>query len=270
MAYPLHKIANIIHAETAGQLPSVEISRLLTDSRKLIYPNKTLFFALSGAANNGMFFIEELYQNGVRAFVVNKSFAAEVNYTGAFFLIVEDVMAALQQLASYHRLQFNIPVIGITGSNGKTIVKEWLNHVLSPEYDIVRSPKSYNSQVGVPLSVWQINSHNTLGIFEAGISLPGEMEKLEKIIQPTLGIFTFIGEAHAEGFESMQQKAEEKIKLFKNCGLLIYCEDEEVVSSAVKKLFRVVIKLCKPLPGEKAAGLRFRLKIYNTTIRLQP
>ena len=260
MAYPLHKIANIIHAETAGQLPSVEISRLLTDSRKLIYPNKTLFFALSGAANNGMFFIEELYQNGVRAFVVNKSFAAEANYTGAFFLIVEDVMAALQQLASYHRLQFNIPVIGITGSNGKTIVKEWLNHVLSPEYDIVRSPKSYNSQVGVPLSVWQINSHNTLGIFEAGISLPGEMEKLEKIIQPTLGIFTFIGEAHAEGFESMQQKAEEKIKLFKNCGLLIYCEDEEVVSSAVKKIISGGNKALQTFTWGKSSRASVRVK----------
>ena len=258
MAYPLHKIANIINAKTAGQLPSVEISRLLTDSRKLIYPDKTLFFALSGVANNGMFFIAELYQNGVRAFVVDKSFDAEEKYTGAFFLMVEDVMAALQQLAGYHRLQFNIPVIGITGSNGKTIVKEWLNHVLSPEFDIVRSPKSYNSQVGVPLSVWQINSHNTLGIFEAGISLPGEMEKLEKIIQPTLGIFTFIGEAHAEGFESMQQKAEEKIKLFKSCGLLFYCEDEEIISNAVKKYISGGNKALQTFTWEKAAGLRFR------------
>lgn len=234
MEYPLHQIARIIHAETQHPLPSAEISRLLTDSRKLIYPAKTLFFALPGAANNGALYIDELFQNGVRAFVVSKSFAVLDKWKDAAFLQVDEVLKALQQLAAFHRQKYQFPVIGITGSNGKTIVKEWLNHLLSPEFDIVRSPKSYNSQVGAPLSVWQMNSSHTLGIFEAGISLPGEMEKLEKIIQPTIGIFTFIGEAHAEGFESMQQKAEEKLKLFKNSELLFYCHDETLISQAVQ------------------------------------
>ncbi len=235
MAYPLNKIAGIIKAETQGPLPGVEISRLLTDSRKLVFPEQTLFFALPGITLNGAFFIDELYQNGVRSFVVHTSFVPHANYPAATFLKVDDVLIALQQLAGYHRHQFNIPVIGITGSNGKTIVKEWLNHLLAPEFDIVRSPKSYNSQIGVPLSVWQMNPNHTLGIFEAGISRPGEMDKLEKIIQPQWGVFTFMGEAHAEGFENMLQKAEEKLRLFKNSQLLFYCEDEEVIAQAVEK-----------------------------------
>ncbi len=139
--------------------------------------------------------------------------------------MVKDTLSALQQLAAYHRQQFNIPVIGITGSNGKTIVKEWLYQLLNEDFNIVRSPKSYNSQIGVPLSVWQMNEHNTLAIFEAGISKPGEMEKLENIIRPTIGVLTNIGEAHGEGFSSADEKAKEKIKLFASCPAIVHSKD---------------------------------------------
>ena len=146
-------------------------------------------------------------------------------YPDANFILVENTLDALQHLASYHRKQFNFPVIGITGSNGKTIVKEWLYQLLHKDYNIVRSPKSYNSQIGVPLSVWQMNEQHSLAIFEAGISQPGEMEKLEEIIQPTIGILTNIGEAHSEGFNSFTEKALEKIKLFRHCKKIIYNKD---------------------------------------------
>ena len=214
MNYSISHIASIISAQipaTAGAL----IEHLLTDSRKVYAPASSLFFALSGARRDGHQFIPELYKRGIRNFVVNHKVSKE-DYPDAVFLVVKDSLVALQQLAAHHRRQFNIPVIGITGSNGKTIVKEWLYQLLQEEYNIVRSPKSYNSQIGVPLSVWQINQQNTLGIFEAGVSQPGEMEQLEKIIQPTIGVLTNIGEAHSEGFESLQQKELEKRLLFKN------------------------------------------------------
>ena len=147
----------------------------------------------------------------------------------------------MQQLAAFHRKQFDIPVIGITGSNGKTIVKEWLYQLLHENFNIVRSPKSYNSQIGVPFSVWEMNKQHTLGIFEAGISQPGEMEKLNEIIQPTIGILTNIGEAHSEGFESMDQKVEEKIKLFTNAELVIYCSDEWLADKAIVLKYESVI-----------------------------
>ncbi len=235
MAYSLHEIASIINAEQGTAFPAQPVEYLLTDSRKLVFPGTTLFFALPGISGNGTDFIEGLYERGLRSFVVPENFSGFSKFPGAFFLKVKDVLDALQQLAAYHRSRFTIPVIGITGSNGKTIVKEWLNHLLSPGFDIVRSPKSYNSQVGVPLSVWQMNAGNTLGIFEAGISRPGEMEKLQRIIQPGLGVFTFIGEAHAEGFSSMQQKIEEKLKLFSQAGILFYCTDEKLLDGVVKK-----------------------------------
>ena len=199
------------------------IQHLLIDSRRLDVAGKTLFFALLSHRNDGHKYIEDLYQNGVRAFVVGRM--PEMVHPDACYIVVPDVLKALQQLASYHRSQFDIPVIGITGSNGKTIVKEWLAQLLSPDYNLVRSPKSYNSQVGVPLSVWQMNGTHQMGIFEAGISKPDEMMALQKIIKPTIGIFTNIGQAHEENFISFMQKAGEKLNLFTQAETLVYCMD---------------------------------------------
>jgi alanine racemase len=195
------------------------ISNLLTDSRRISNAPEGLFFALSGR-RNGHEFIAEAYAAGVRNFVVKQG--AEIILPEANFLIVKDVLAALQKLAAYHRSRFNLEVIGITGSNGKTIVKEWLYQLMCADKNIVRNPKSYNSQIGVPLSVWQINEQNNLGIFEAGISTTHEMNKLEAIIQPSVGVLTHIGPAHDEGFEDRTQKVVEKLGLFKHCRLLIH------------------------------------------------
>ena len=228
MIYSIEKIAEITSADFLRKEKSdTVIEHLLLDSRKLLFPASSLFFALGGPRRNGHTFIKELYNKGVRNFVIADSKGVEeiASYPGSNFLLVEDVLSALHSLAAFHRLQFNIPVIGITGSNGKTIVKEWLYQLLHTDYQIVRSPKSYNSQIGVPLSVWQMNQTHTLAIFEAGISLPNEMEKLQQIIEPTIGIFTNIGDAHAEGFSNQQQKIDEKLKLFLNSDVLIYGSD---------------------------------------------
>ena len=184
----------------------VDIRYLLTDSRQLIasQAGETLFFAIKTAKNDGARYIDELYGKGVRVF------------------IRENTLEALQALAAYVRSQFKGIVIGITGSNGKTVVKEWLYQLLKDDYTIVRSPKSYNSQIGVPLSVWQLTSSNaTLAIFEAGISQPGEMERLEPIIRPNIGVITYIGHEHDENFASLEQKREEKMKLFSRCPVVI-------------------------------------------------
>ena len=228
MIYSIEKIAAITSADFLRKEKSdTVIEHLLLDSRKLLFPASSLFFALGGPRRNGHTFIKELYNKGVRNFVIADSKGVEeiTSFPGSNFLLVEDVLSALHSLAAFHRLQFNIPVIGITGSNGKTIVKEWLYQLLHTDYQIVRSPKSYNSQIGVPLSVWQMNQTHTLAIFEAGISLPNEMEKLQQIIEPTIGIFTNIGDAHAEGFSNQQQKIDEKLKLFLNSDVLIYGSD---------------------------------------------
>ncbi len=196
------------------------IDHLLLDSRKIFSPSTSLFFALRGPRRDGHQFIPELYKKGVRNFLISEKTDVSV-FPEANFILADDTLMALQLLAAHHRQQFHIPVIGITGSNGKTIVKEWLYQLLHEEYNIVRSPKSYNSQIGVPLSVWQMNEHHTLGIFEAGISQQGEMNRLERIIQPEIGILTNIGEAHSEGFIDHSHKFREKLTLFKNCKILI-------------------------------------------------
>lgn len=213
MTYTIHHIAQIIKADAVIIHDSV-IENLLLDSRKVFAPASSLFFALKGPRRDGHQFIADLYKRGVMNFVVDRQMEIK-EYPEANFLRVNDSLEALQLLAAHHRRQFSIPVIGITGSNGKTIVKEWLYQLLHQDYTIVRSPKSYNSQIGVPLSVWQMNKQHTLAIFEAGISRPGEMEKLQKIIQPTIGVLTNIGEAHSEGFSSLHEKETEKKKLFK-------------------------------------------------------
>jgi len=203
VVYTINHIAGIIKGRFIQSDKDDVIEQILLDSRKLIFPRTSLFFALAGYRRDGHQFIKELYERGVRNFIVFREFDS-AQYPEANIILVADTLQALQELTSFHRKQFDIPVIGITGSNGKTIVKEWLNQLLEDDFNIVRSPKSYNSQIGVPLSVWQMNDKNELGIFEAGISQKNEMQNLEYIIRPTIGIFTNIGEAHNEGIESLQ------------------------------------------------------------------
>jgi Alr-MurF fusion protein len=224
LKYSIGHIAGIIEADQAVDNDTL-ITHLLLDSRKVHSSGTSLFFALKGPRRDGHQFISELYKKGVRNFVVSEKINA-ANYPGATFLLVNDTLDALQLLAANHRRQFSIPVIGITGSNGKTIVKEWLYQLLNEDHDIVRSPKSFNSQVGVPLSVWQMNEQHTLAIFEAGISEQGEMLRLEKMIRPTIGILTNIGEAHSEGFIDDEHKFREKLTLFKNCNILVGREND--------------------------------------------
>jgi Alr-MurF fusion protein len=231
--YSINQIAGIIKAQWLQQNNDAAIAHLLTDSRRLLFAADTLFFALNTGRRDGAAFVEELYGKGVRSFVVGNSFKPGSNFSEASFLQVNNVLTALQQLAAHHRSQFNLPVIGITGSNGKTIVKEWLYQLLQGNHNIVRSPKSYNSQTGVPLSVWGMEAQHTLGIFEAGISQPGEMDRLEKIIRPTIGVLTNIGTAHDEGFENTAQKKAEKCKLFEHVQVMI-CKGELVCNNLLK------------------------------------
>ena len=230
------QLASIVHGQVVQSAQPLPIIRLLTDSRKLSQSAGTLFFAIRGRYNDGHKYLKQLYAQGVRQLVVEQGEPEELKqlYPEANILLVENGLEALQKLAAWHRAQFSYPVMGITGSNGKTIVKEWLAQLLSPDELVVKSPRSYNSQLGVPLSVWQLDENHTFAIFEAGISQPGEMEKLQQIIQPTFGIFTNIGSAHDEGFTSLQQKVAEKLKLFKDVGLLFYCSNHQLVHEAVQ------------------------------------
>ncbi len=226
--YSIEHIAYLIQADANIAYVDASVSHLLIDSRKIVFPGTSLFFALRTSHRNGHDFIKEVYERGVRNFLVEKQFDVS-GYERANFLKVEDTLKALQQLAAHHRSQFKYPVIGITGSNGKTIVKEWLYQLLCTDKKIIRSPRSYNSQVGVPLSVWQMTEEYELGIFEAGISQQGEMAALAKIIQPNIGIITNIGEAHNDGFKNPDNKAKEKLSLFDNCELLFYNADDEII-----------------------------------------
>jgi len=222
--YAITDIKQIIGA-TGTVVKDYTISTLLTDSRRITNAAEGLFFALSGR-RNGQEFIAEAYASGVRNFVVGQQ--TEMKMPEANFLMADDVLTALQKLAAYHRGRFNLDVIGITGSNGKTIVKEWLYQLMAADKTIVRNPKSYNSQIGVPLSVWQISEKDNLGIFEAGISTINEMGKLEAIIRPTIGVLTHIGSAHDEGFAGRREKVLEKLKLFEHSKLLIHNYDQLV------------------------------------------
>ena len=244
--YTIKKIASIVGGQVIGnQSDTIIVKDILFDSRLLIDAENTLFFALYSGRNDGHKYITELYEKGVKAFVISQKniekydvkaqIEALKQYSDAVFVVVDDALTALQTLAAHHRAQFTIPVVGITGSNGKTIVKEWLYQILSPSMSVCRSPKSYNSQIGVPLSVWQMNSTNEIAVFEAGISRPGEMEKLREIIKPTIGVFTNIGPAHGKNFENIQQKIEEKIKLFDKIESLIYCKDNLEIAEIVEK-----------------------------------
>lgn len=229
-SYSLANISRIVKGELHGS-GEVMISHLVYDSRRIQHPVSSLFFALHTAHGNGQKYIEDAWLKGVRSFVVTEP----VELDHASQIVVTDTLAALQALAAHHRHQFQISVIGITGSNGKTIVKEWLNHLLEQDHQIVRSPKSYNSQIGVPLSIWQVEPHHTLGVFEAGISQPGEMQKLQEIIRPTIGVLTNLGEAHSEGFNSNEEKLQEKLKLF--AGAEVVIGPAELLASARTKTF---------------------------------
>lgn len=210
--------------------PEAPISELLFDSRRLLRPEKTLFFAIKTEKNDGHDFIPELIAKGVRNFIITEDLR---NYDKSCnYIVVKDCVSALQQIATVHRKLFAIPVVGITGSNGKTIVKEWLTQMLSEDYHLIASPNSYNSQIGVPISVWQMRSQHNFAIFEAGLSMPGEMQKLEAIIQPTIGILTNIGSAHSQFFKDEYEKLNEKIQLFKNCKTIIYCNDNPLIEKA--------------------------------------
>ncbi|KIC95259.1 bifunctional UDP-N-acetylmuramoyl-tripeptide:D-alanyl-D-alanine ligase/alanine racemase [Flavihumibacter solisilvae] len=234
MNYHITDIASAINASWLQAGIDGHVSHLLIDSRKLVFPGGTLFFAIRSANRDGHQFIDHLYHQGVRHFVVSTP-VDPVRWPGANLLLVDDTLSALQLLAARHRSQFSIPVIGITGSNGKTIVKEWLNQLLEPDQLIVRSPRSYNSQIGVPLSVWLIQPAHQLGIFEAGISRAGEMDALEKIIYPTIGVFTNLGMAHSEGFSSMEEKLEEKWKLFRHAEAVIYKKGNTLVDNWLRE-----------------------------------
>ena len=226
MTFSIQNIIQHLNAKTSGSFSDFIVENVSIDSRSLQNSSGTLFFALKGLNHDGHDYIEALIFKGVQNFVVE--FIPNNLVGKANFIVVEDTKKALQETAKYYRNLFQFPVIGITGSNGKTIVKEWLNFLLSPDFSVVRSPKSYNSQVGVPLSIFGINEHHNFGIFEAGISQKGEMEILEEIIQPSIGVFTYLGSAHDEDFSSPTEKLLEKVKLFKNCKVVVLEQNDEI------------------------------------------
>ena len=235
MKYTIEKITTLIGARRIGH-NDANVGWILTDSRSLCFPEETLFFAIRTQRNDGHNYISELYRRGVRNFVVETVPAgAESDFGDANFLKVTSTLAALQRLAERHRDEFDIPVVGITGSNGKTMVKEWLYQLLSPQMVVTRSPKSYNSQIGVPLSVWLIDEHTEVALLEAGISQTGEMDRLRDIIQPTIGVLTSMGQAHQENFRSMDEKCMEKLQLMHDAKVVVYNSDDEVVSRCMRR-----------------------------------
>lgn len=230
------KVVALTEAEWIQKSNDILISQIITDSRTVFAPETSIFIAIKGERHDGHQFIEELYRRGIRNFLISDSKIDFSKYPDANFLKVENSLVALQKWASSHREQYNFPVIAITGSNGKTIVKEWLFQLLRNEYTIVRSPKSYNSQLGVPLSVLQMNETHSLGIFEAGISFPKEMEKLATILKPDIGIFTTLTNAHSENFDSEESKAKEKSKLFSTSDTIIFNADNDQIEKSILNL----------------------------------
>ena len=228
--YSLAEIANIVDGKLVGSSDAT-ILNLSTDTRKIQQANKSLFFAIYTAKNDGHHFVPQAIKQNIAAVVVSERPKQDCNY-----ILVQDAQTALQALAAHHRGLYTIPTIGVTGSNGKTIVKEWIHHILKDDFVICKNPKSYNSQLGVPHSVWQLNESHNLGLFEAGISRPYEMEVLEKIIQPTIGVFTHFGDAHDANFESRDEKLNEKVKLFANCETIVCPSNQPKVLSKIRAL----------------------------------
>jgi alanine racemase len=225
-------IAKITGGKLIGR-PDLPVEEVVTDSRQLSYTQGLVFFAISGINHDGHQFIDILYQKGIQIFVIEQLPVELQRYPNAAFIVTKNSIDALQKLAAYKRKTFKSPVIAVTGSAGKTIVKEWLADILGLTTSVIRSPKSYNSQIGVPLSVLKLDDKYKLGIFEAGISIPGEMDKLQKIIDPDIGVITNIGDAHRENFSDNKAKASEKLKLFANASLIIYCSDHELIGSLI-------------------------------------
>lgn len=275
----LSKIAQLLGAKSPIN-SDTDIQWLLTDSRSLSFPAESIFFAIRTARNDGHNYIAELYAQNLRHFVVSTMLPEFESYTDAVFIQVNDTLAALQALVAAHRSSFSIPIIGITGSNGKTVVKEWLYQLLHADYRIVRSPRSYNSQIGVPLSVWPLNADTQLGIFEAGISQPNEMIKLEPVVCPTIGIFTNLGDAHQENFNGLKQKCDEKLRLFVHAEVLIYCSDSKLVEIAIAqsgfkgKLFswgkskNATIQILGIDKSTSKANIQFKYKGSETTLSI--
>ncbi|MDH6354759.1 alanine racemase [Dysgonomonas sp. PH5-45] len=233
-SYTVYEIAKILGLKKNKLNTDSTINYLLTDSRNVFHPEETLFFAIKTENNDGHKYVADLYDLNVRNFVVHEIRPEWACMEDANFFLVKNTLAALQKVAATHRKKFDIPVIAITGSNGKTVVKEWLYHLLEPSFNVTRSPRSYNSQIGVPLSVWQLNESTQIGLFEAGISKPGEMEKLETVVYPAIGILTNVGDAHQENFETVKQKCLEKLELFINCDVIICEEDNKLVEECME------------------------------------
>lgn len=265
MTYTIEKITTLIGARRYGAADA-NIGFLLTDSRSLCFPEETLFFAIKSERNDGHKYIAGLYDRGVHNFVVTTvPDDYEKLYQEANFLKVTNTLEALQRLAERHRDEFDIPIVGITGSNGKTVVKEWLYQVLSPDCFVTRSPRSYNSQIGVPLSVWLMNDETKVGIFEAGISQPGEMLALRDIIQPTIAVLTNLGAAHQENFSSMEEKCKEKLILFHDAPTAIYNADDETIKKVVDGSDYKGEKLCWSLKDKQAPMYIDSVKKGETT-----
>jgi Alr-MurF fusion protein len=225
-------IAKILNGKLIG-CPDLFITEIVTDSRQLSYTEGLVFFAIKGKNHDGHQYIDNLYQKGIRIFVVERLPDNHEKFSEAAFILTENTIDALQMLAAYKRKAFRSKVIAVTGSAGKTVVKEWLADITGLTTSVIRSPKSYNSQIGVPLSVWRLDEKYKLGIFEAGISFPGEMDKLQRVIDPDIGVLTNIGDAHRENFTDNESKADEKLRLFKNASLIIYCSDQEIVRQQI-------------------------------------
>ena len=259
--YSIARVTALIGAHRYGKT-EVQVEWLLTDSRSLTFPETTMFFALRTHEGNGHRYIDDLYRRGVRAFCVEE--LPKEDYSEANFLVVKSPLKALQRLAERHRDEFSCPVIGVTGSNGKTLVKEWLHALLSPDYVVTRSPRSYNSQIGVPLSVWLLNAHTQMGVFEAGVSRPGEMAALRNIIQPTIGVFTCLGPAHQEKFQSLEEKCLEKLTLFQDAETVICNIDDECVENCLKKS-KLKGRLVTWTRTGKAANYQIDTAIENCT-----
>ena len=268
MKYSIEKVTTLIGARRYGNNEG-QIRWLLTDSRSLCFPEETLFFALKTQRNDGHRYIGDLYRRGVRHFVVEQvPEHHDTVYPEANFLRVPHTLAALQRLAERHRDEFNVPIVGITGSNGKTMVKEWLYQLLLPSQKIVRSPRSYNSQIGVPLSVWLLNEQTEVGIFEAGISQPGEMYALRDIIQPTIGVLTSLGAAHQENFRSMEEKCMEKLELMHDTEAMVYCSDNDIVSRCIRRMQYKGEKISWSQCDEQAAFFVKEIKVKDAATRI--
>ena len=255
--YKIRDIAKIINGRLHGNGEEI-ITSLLTDSRNQPVTENCVFFAIKGKNHDGHDYIEELYQKKVFGFVVNHLPGDFKDYPKATFILVEDTVEALQRLAACHRNNYKNPVVAITGSNGKTIVKEWLFQALTPGKYIIRSPKSYNSQIGVPLSVWLLDHSADMAVIEAGISKKGEMERLQEIIRPDIGLITNIAEAHQENFSSYEEKAEEKLKLFHDAQTLIYCKDHKIIENNIKACKQLSDKKCFTWSQQAPADLTIK------------